>query len=111
MLQLRAAHIKLPIAICVIGHFQEIRMCSVRVLWSPVLAWGKLPEPQCDLTDGDTSVHQCHTVRAMTSAAAQRCLPLSPVGPPLSQSVSQSVLSVTSSCQPANDQPVPIQTD
>lgn len=28
MLQLKAAHIKLLIAICVIGHFQQIRMCS-----------------------------------------------------------------------------------
>lgn len=56
-------------------------------------------------------LHMCHhqsgrTVQAMTSAAAQRCLPLSPVGPPLS---SQSVLSVSSSCQPANKLPVPIQ--
>jgi hypothetical protein len=41
ILQLRATHIKLLIAICVIGHFQQIRMCCIRVLCSPVMALGE----------------------------------------------------------------------
>lgn len=79
-MQLRTTQIKLLIAIWMIGHFLYIRMCSI----GTVLALGKQPESQCDVITVAQiywAREPSHTVNAMTSAAAQRRLPLSPGGP------------------------------